>query len=221
MTRPSTDPTDMRTGPGKSPLQHLLPIVLGLSTGSALYSGYIYWSHQQSRQMAQAVAPGDPEMAKPTADECAIARAALTAIHVRGDDKAWRKGAGVSEMSLAADSKVINPADVSGYSDDEADDLRSKAAADWRWCPGMITFVGALGWKSPVSADDGVAALSLGRPGLNKAKDEARVYEAFVAPQPDSGVLLLARGPWLATLRRGQNGAWQMTSTDVLKRVAP
>jgi hypothetical protein len=28
---------------------------------------------------------------------------------------------------------------------------------------------------------------------------------------------MLARGPWVVTLHRGANGAWQVTSTDDLK----
>ncbi|HXQ15822.1 MAG TPA: hypothetical protein VN814_14490 [Caulobacteraceae bacterium] len=205
--------------PRRSPFRLLAPIALGLVVGSALYGGYEYWSHHKSQQ-ALADAPGDADMAKPTADECAIARAALHAIHVTGADKAWQSGAGVSEMSLGAYSKVINPADVSGYSDDEADNLRSKSAADWRWCPGMAAFVGGLGWR-PMGGDDVIAALALGRPGLNKAGDEARAYEAFLAPRTDSGVLKLTRGPWLVTLHKGANGAWQVTSTDDLKRANP
>ena len=194
-----------------------MPIALGLGVGSALYFGFMYWSHQQSQRQALTAAQGDPAMAKPTAEECAIARAALTAIHAARTDKTWLTGAGADEMTLATDSKVINPADVAGYTDEEADDLRGKAAADWRWCPGMATFVGGIGWK-PMGGDDPIAVLTLGRPGLNKAGDEARAYEAFMAPNPDSGVLRLKNGPWLVTLHRAPNGAWQVTSTDALKR---
>jgi hypothetical protein len=203
--------------PRPSPFRLLGPIALGLAAGSAIYGGYEYWSHQKAQHQALVDAPGDADLAKPTADECAVARAALTAVHAAGADKAWRTGAGASEMSLVAQSKVINPADVSGYSDDEADNLRAKSAADWRWCPGMAAFVGGLGW-SPMG-DDNMASVALGRPGMNKAGDEARAYEAFVAPKADSGgVLLLARGPWVVTLHKGPNGAWQVTSTDDLKR---
>jgi hypothetical protein len=200
-----------------SPFRLLGPIALGLAVGSAVYGGYFYWTHHNAEHQALVDAPGDADMAKPTADECAVARAALTAVHAAGSDKVWRTGAGASEMSLVAQSKVINPADVSGYSDDEADNLRAKPAADWRWCPGMAALVGGLGW-SPMGADN-VASVALGRPGMNTAGDEARAYEAFVAPKADSGgVLLLARGPWLVTLHKGPNGAWQVTSTDALKR---
>ncbi len=211
--------TGRPAAPRRSPFRLLAPIALGAVVGSALYGGYMYWSHQKSQQ-AVADAPGDADMAKPAADECAIARAAVAAIHGAGSDKAWQAGAGVTEMSLAAYSKVINPVDVPGYSDDEADNLRSKAAADWRWCPGMAAFVGGLGWR-PMGGDDAVAVLALGRPGLNKAGDEARVYEAFLAPRADSGVLRLTRGPWLVTLHHGPNGAWQVTATDQLKRPHP
>jgi len=211
--------TGRPAGPKRSPFRLLAPIALGLIIGSALYGGYVYWSHHRSQQ-AVADAPGDADMAKPAADECAIARAALTATHGAGSDKAWQTGVGVQEMSLAAYSKVINPVDVPGYSDEEADNLRSKAAADWRWCPGMAAFVSGLGWRQ-MGGDDVVAVLALGRPGLSKAGDEARAYEAFLAPRGDSGILRLARGPWLVTLHRGPNGAWQVTSTDDLKHPHP
>jgi hypothetical protein len=219
MTDQPNDPTSAGkpAGPRPSPMRHLMPIALGLAVGSALYFGYMYWSHHHTQQSAPA-APGDADMAKPSADECAIARAALAAVHAAGSDKAWQTGAGVTAMSLAAHSKVINPADVSGFSDDEAEDLQGKAAADWRWCPGMATVVSGLGW-SPMGGDEDGAVLALGRPGMNKAGDEARAYEAFLAPREDKGnVVMLARGPWLVTLHKGANGAWQVTSTDDLKR---
>jgi len=185
-----------------------MPIALGLAVGSALYYGYTYWSQHKTQEQALTAATGDPTMAKPAADECQVARAALAAIHAAGADKAWLKGVGQDEISLAADSKVINPADVAGYTDEEADNLRGKAAADWRWCPGLGSFVAGLGWK-PMGGDDPIAVLALGRPGLDKA---------FMAPNPDTGVLKLANGPWLVTLHKAANGAWQVTATDQLKR---
>ena len=194
-----------------------MPIALGLAVGSALYYGYTYWSQHKTQEQALTAATGDPTMAKPAADECQVARAALAAIHAAGADKAWLKGVGQDEISLAAGSKVINPADVAGYTDEEADNLRGKAAADWRWCPGLGSFVAGLGWK-PMGGDDPIAVLALGRPGLDKAGDEARAYEAFMAPNPDTGVLKLANGPWLVTLHKAANGAWQVTATDQLKR---
>ncbi len=217
-----TDQPDNQTGavkpaaPRPSPFRHLVPIALGLLTGSVLYGGFMYLSHQKSQQQAAVAAQGDADMARPAADECQIARAALTAIHAAGSDKAWQTAGGVKEMSLASYSKVINPADVSGYTDEEADNLRSKSAADWRWCPGMGAFVSGLGWTA-MGGDDPVAVLALGRPGVNKAGDEARAYEAFLAPNADTGVLRLTRGPWVVTLRKGATGAWQVTSTDDLK----
>jgi hypothetical protein len=81
----------------------------------------------------------------------------------------------------------------------------------------MAAFVSGLGWTQ-MGGDDVVAVLALGRPGMSKAGDEAKVYEAFLAPRGDSGVLRLTRGPWLVTLHKGGNGAWQVTSTDDLKR---
>jgi hypothetical protein len=217
----TNDTTNAAKPPGarRSPFRLLWPIGLGLLVGSALYGGYMYWTHHKAQQ-ALADAPGDEDMAKPAAEECAIARAALAAIHGAGSDKAWQKGAGVSEMSLAIYSKVINPADVAGYTDDEADNLRSKAGADWRWCPGLAAFIGGLGWSAMGPGDNGVAALGLGRPGMSKAGDEARVYEAFLSPNA-GGALHVTRGPWLATLHKGPNGAWRVTATDDLKRANP
>jgi len=203
--------------PRPSPFRLLAPIGLGVAVGSVLYFGFQYFAHQKAQQQAAASAQGDADMAKPTADECAIARAAIAAVHAAGSDKAWQAAAGVHEMSLAAYSKVINTADVAGFTDDEARNLRSKAAADWRWCAGMGPFVGSLGW-SPMGGEYSIAVLALGRPGMSPAGDEARLYEAFMAPKPDTGVLKLARGPWLVTLHRGANGAWQAASTEDLKR---
>jgi len=209
-------PADRRAGPQRSLGRILWPIAMGLAVGSVLYGGYAYWTHQQAQQ-ARADAPGDPDMAKPAPEECAAARAALTAIHGAGSDKTWQTGAGVTEMSLASDSKVINPADVAGFTDDEEDNLRGKSAADWRWCSGLAAIIGGFGWK-PMGGDDPIAVVTLGRPGVNKTGDEARAYEAFMAPNPNTGVLKLSRGPWLVTLRKAANGAWQVTSTDDLKR---
>lgn len=204
-------------GPRPSPFRYVAPIVLGLVAGSAVYFGYKSWGRHAAEQQALAAAPGDPGMDKPAADECAVARAAASAVHAAGDDKRWETSAGVTTMSLGAHSRVINAADVAGFTDAEADNLRGKAAADWRWCGGMSAFVRGLGW-SAMGTDNGVAELGLGRPGLDKAGDEARLYEDFAAPQGDTDVLLRARGPWLVTLHRGPNGAWRVTSTEALKR---
>jgi hypothetical protein len=205
------------TGPRPSPFRLLVPIALGLAAGSLIYFGYLYWSHRDAQQQAAVAAAGDPDMDKPSADECAMARAVASAVHAAGDDKRWEAGAGVTTMSLGAHSKVINPADWAGFADDEADNLHSKAAADWRWCVGMSTFAGGLGW-SAMGSDYGVAALALGRPGVNKAGDEAKMYEAFAAPKEEGGAPLLAKGPWLVTLHKAPNGAWQVTSRDDLKK---
>jgi hypothetical protein len=216
MTYPSTG-EGKRARPRRSPFQLLMPIALGLAVGSALYYGYSYWSQHKSQDQALAAAAGDPTLAKPSPEECQVARAALAAIHAAGADKAWLKGVGQDDISLAADSKVINPADVAGYTDDEADNLRGKAAADWRWCAGLGSFVTGLGWK-PMGGDDPIAVVTLGRPGLSKTGDEARAYEAFMAPNPNTGVLRLTQGPWLVTLHKVPTGVWQVTSTDHLKR---
>jgi hypothetical protein len=214
-----TDQPKPKSGrPRSSPFQLLAPIALGLVVGSALYAGYMYWAHHTAQQKALAAAPGDADMAKPAPEECAIARAALTAVHAAGADKAWRTHAAADEMSLATHSKVINPVDVPGYTDAEADDLRGKAAADWRWCPGMTAFVSGLGW-SAMGSDDYMAALALGRPGLSKDGDEARLYEAFLAPKAEAdGGLMLSSGPWVVTLHKGADGTWAVASTTPVAR---
>jgi len=198
-------------------MRFVWPIALGLVVGSAIYYGYIWWSHRGAAQQAAADAPGDPDMDKPSADECAMARAAAGAVHAAGEDKRWEAGAAVTTMSLVAHSKVINPADFAGYADDEAASLNSKAPADWRWCPGMAAYVGGVGW-SAMGSDYGVAGLALGRSGLNKGGDEAKMYEAFVAPREEGGAPMLAKGPWLVTLHKAPSGAWQVTSRDDLKK---
>ena len=199
-------------------MRRAMPIVLGLAVGSAIYGGYYYVSHQNAEQKALAAAPPDSSMAKPSDEECAIARAALTALHAAGSDTAWRAAADAQTMTLEAYSRVVNPTDVAGYSDDEADDLRGKPAADWRGCPGMPAFVSGLRW-SAMGGDEAIPAMVLGRPAMNKTGDEARLYEAFSAANPDTGVLFLARGPWLATLHRGADGAWRVVSTADLKHI--
>jgi hypothetical protein len=198
-------------------MRFVWPIALGLVVGSGLYYGYILWSHHKTGPQAAADAPGDPDMDKPTADECAMARLAASAVHAAGDDKRWQAGAGVTTMSVIAHSKVVNPADFAGFADDEAASLNSKAPGDWRWCPGMAAHVGGLGW-SAMGSDYGVAGLALSRPGLNKAGDEAKMYESFNAPKEEGGAPMLAKGPWLVTLHKAPNGAWQVTSRDDLKK---
>ncbi len=120
-------------------------------------------------------------------------------------------------MSLGDHSKVINPADYAGIPDDEAANLNAKAPADWRWCPGMSAFIAGFSWNA-MGSDYGVAQLALGRPALNKAGDEAKMYEAFTAPKEAGGPLMLAKGPWLVTLHKAANGAWQVTARDDLKK---
>lgn len=198
-------------------MRFVVPIALGLVVGSIVYYGYIWWSHHKSAQQAVADAPGDPDMDKPAADECAMARAAAAAVHAAGDDKRWEAGAGQTTLSLGAHSKVINTADFAGFGDDEAASLNAKAPADWRWCPGMAASVAGLGW-SAMGSDYGVAMLWLGRPGVNKAGDEAKMYEAFAAPKEEGGAPMLAKGPWLVTLRKAPTGAWQVTARDDLKK---
>ncbi|MGH6956951.1 MAG: hypothetical protein ACREEW_09850 [Caulobacteraceae bacterium] len=195
----------------------IAPIALGLAAGTAAFIGYRFSTHHAAQQQALAAAAGDPDMAKPSAAECAVAEAAASAVHVAGEDRRWEASAGVKTVSLGAHSRVINPADVDGYTDAEADDLRSKGIADWRWCPGMSKFAVSLGW-SPMGVDDGVAELGIGRPGVNRAGDEAVVYEDFAAATGPSDALLLTAGPWLATLHRGADGAWKVISTKALKR---
>lgn len=213
---PARKPAAPRTAPSRL----VLPIVLGLVAGSAIYFGYTSWSHRQGPQPQPAAAlAGDPDMDKPAADECATAKAAVNAVHAAGDDKRWEAGAGVASISLGDHSKVVNPADYAGFTDDESANLQAKPGADWRWCPGMSAFISHFGWNA-MGSDYPVATLALGRPAVNKAGDEARMYEAFEAAKP-GGMLSVNQGPWLLTLRKGPNGAWQVTARDDLKKYYP
>ncbi|HEY1751480.1 MAG TPA: hypothetical protein VGG29_09455 [Caulobacteraceae bacterium] len=180
---------------------NLLPLAIGAALAAVALAGC-------SQQPAQVT--GDPDLAKPAPGECAIAQAALSAIHAAHDDAHWQAAAGVDGMSLRPRSQVVNAADVPGYTDEEEDDLRGKAAADWRWCPGMASFIAGLGWK-PMSTEEETAELGLGRPGLSKAGDEAKVYETFLAPV--GGSLKRSAGPWVMTLKHGPNGAWTVAAT--------
>lgn len=222
MTDQPTSPPSGKKPAGRqfSPASLILPIVLGLVAGSIIYYGYLWWTHHKSapQQPAEALA-GDPDMDKPAAAECAMAQSAATAVHAAGDDKRWETGAAVTSITLDDHSRVINPADYAGFTDDESANLNSKAAADWRWCPGMSAFVSHFGWNA-MGSDYPVATLALGRPAINKAGDEARMYEAFLAQQGDSG-LKVNKGPWLLTLHKDASGAWQVTSRDDLKKYYP
>ena len=219
-----TDPTSGAAGkpkaPRASPSRFVVPIVLGLVVGSAIYFGYQWWAHRGPPGQPAVALAGDPDLDKPSADECAMARAATSAVHAAGDDKRWEAGAGVSGMSLDDHSKVVNPADFAGFTDDESANLNAKAPADWRWCAGMSAFVSGFGWNA-MGSDFPVATLALGRAAVDKAGDEAKMYEAFMAQKADSGVLGLAKGPWLLTLHKAANGAWQVTARDDLKKYYP
>jgi hypothetical protein len=201
---------------GTNPDQFVVPIIIGLVLGVLSFAGYI-WKSSSDEHHAALVAPGDPSLDKPSAAECAIAQAALTAIHKAGSDTAWQTAAAVKTMSLKAHSQIVNPVDVKGFTDPEADDLRAKSPADWRWCPGMGAFVATLGWV-PIDADEDQPELALGRPAMDPANgNEAKVYEAFMAPT-DAGSLHMVRGPWLVTLTRAASGAWSVASTADVPR---
>jgi hypothetical protein len=217
VTQQSNDPRQKPAGARGSPMRLVLPIVLGLGVGSAIYAGYYYWSHKSAEQKALAEAPADSFMAKPLPEDCTIAQAALTALHAAGSDKTWRTAAAATAMTLEPHTRVVNPTDFAGYTDDEADDLRGKTAADWRGCAGMATFITGLGW-SAMGGDEAIPAIALGRPAMSKAGDEARIYESFSTPN-SMGEMLVSRGPWLVTLHKGAGGAWQVVSTADLKRI--
>jgi hypothetical protein len=192
--------------PGAAPVNFVGPVILGLVLGSAAFGGYLYWSGAKARQ-AQEAAPGDPSLAKPTADECAIVRAVLSDAHASGKDAKWRATYKAGAMSLRPRSQVVNPTGKSGYTDEEVENLRGKGATDWRGCPDMGTFIHSLGW-SPMTDEEDVADLALGRPAVNKTGDEAKLFEGFIVPDVDVGSLQMKGGPWLVTLHRGPNGAW-------------
>ena len=111
-----------------------------------------------------------------------------TAIHGAGSDKAWQTGAGVTEMSLAAVQQGDQPGRRARLQRRRGRQpaqqgrrrlalvprhggLRQRARLERRW---------AATTPSRCSPWDG--------PGVNKVGDEARVYEAFLAPNADSGV---------------------------------
>ncbi len=198
--------------PGRAPINFVGPVILGLVLGSVVFGGYLYWSGAEARH-AQETAPGDPSLAKPTVDECAIVRAVLSDAHASGADAKWRAAYKTAAMSLRPRSQVVNPTGTSGYSDDEVENLRGKGAADWRGCPDMGGLVHSLGW-SPMTDDEAVADLALGRPGVNKAGDEAKLFEGFIVPDVDVGSLRMKGGPWLVTLHRAPNGVWTVAPPD-------
>jgi hypothetical protein len=180
--------------------------MLGIALGTAV-GGYLFWSHGQAQHVGETAT--DPGLDKPTPEECAIARSALTAMHASGDDAGWR--ASLGPLTLKARSQGINPVDVPGYADDEADNLRGKTIADWRGCAGMVAFMRGLGW-SPMSGDLDIAEVGLARPSVSASGDQAKVYAMVGAPRQDAGgALMLARGPWLVTLRRN-GAAWRVTA---------
>jgi len=189
-------------------------LILGVVLGTAA-AGYIFWSRWHDQHAAETTA--DPDVAKLPAQECAIAKAALTAVHAAGDDTRWTAAVKATQMTLRAHSLVVNPVDIPGYTDDEADDVRAKPQGDWRACDGMADFVRGFKW-TPLSDDIDSAELTLARPGIDKAGDEARVYETFSAPptsgNPDDPRQKL--GPWLVTVKKGANGAWAVTATTAL-----
>ena len=205
------DRSTLRAGKARAgrstPARYIWPALIGVALGTAV-GGYLFWSHGRSQQAAETVA--DPSLDKPSPGDCAIARAALAAIHASGDDARWR--ASLGPLTLKARSQGVNPVDVPGYADDEADNLRGKTIADWRGCEGLGGFVRSLGW-SAMSGDEGIAEIGLARPGVNAAGDQAKVYEMVGAPRQDAGgALMLARGPWLVTLHR-DGVAWRVTAT--------
>jgi hypothetical protein len=207
-----------RPEPHRGPLRFAVPVILGVVLGSAAFGGYVFWSQGKAQHVAETV--GEADMAKPAADECAIARAALAAIHASGDDARWPASVGATAMTLKTYSPRVNPVDVPGFSDEEADNLRSKTTADWRWCAGMGDFVRGLRWR-PMGADDSSALLGLARPAMNAAGDEAKLYETFAAPPAEGDTHApLRRGPWLVTLHRNAGGAWQVESTTALSKAS-
>ena len=207
----STHSAGLARAAPKTPVRFVWPALFGIALGTAV-GGYLFWSHGQAQRAAETVT--DPGLDKPTPAECAIARAALSAIHAAGADARWRAGLGA--LTLKARSQGINPVDVPGYADDEADNLRGKTIADWRGCADLGVFVRGLGWSAMSDGED-IAEVGLARPGVNAAGDEAKVYEMVGAPRQDAGgALMLARGPWLVTLHRGANGVWSVAATSAL-----
>lgn len=193
----------------KTPIRYLWAAMLGAAAGIAV-GGYLFWSHGRAEHEAETTT--EPGLDRPAPQECAAARAALTAMHASGDDVRWRESFG--PLTLKTRSQTVNPVDVPGYSDDEADNLRAKAPADWRGCAGLGDFVRGLG-LAPMSGDEDTAEVALGRPGFSAAGDEAKMYEVVRAPRQDDGAMMLVRGPWLVTLRR-DGATWRTTAISDL-----
>src|SRR5579871_4082255 len=154
------------TSRGASPSRLVLPLLLGFLAGTAAFAGYLYWSNQRSQRAAETAT--EPGLAKPDPADCRIVQAALAAIHASGDDVRWR--ASLGPLTLKSRSQGINPVDVPGYTDDEADNLRGKISADWRGCAGMGAFVRGLGWTA-MSSDEDIAEVGVAPPGVNAAGD--------------------------------------------------
>lgn len=194
------------------PVLAVMLLILGGLGGYALWSG--------ARERDEAASATDAGLDKPSAAECAIAEAAMDAAHGAGADARWAARAGGGEFALRPHTGIVNPVDIPGYSDDEADNLRGKGEGDWRGCVGMGAFVRRLGW-APLGGDADAPQLGLGRPALNTAGDEAKVYETFAPPAGDGEGPRPKSQHWLETLHKSRSGArWQVTASTNLAAAA-
>jgi len=203
--------------PPTAQLRHIWPAIAVLAVIIGGLAGYVWWSRSHDQQVAETV--GDASLGKPDPTECAIGRVVLASVHGSGDDARWQAAVGAAAMTLKPTSRVVNPVDVAGFSDEEADNLRAKIPADWRWCAGMGAFVRSLNW-SPLGGDADTALLALSRPATNTAGNEAKVYVTFSAPRADDDGDAPRKkvGPWLVTLHPDAGAVWRLTATVDLSR---
>ncbi|MFI4974842.1 MAG: hypothetical protein ACHP84_09920 [Caulobacterales bacterium] len=181
--------------------------------------GYAIWADWHDKQLAESV--GAAELAKPSATECAVARAVIGQLHADGEDAAVARRFGPSGQRMRLRELAISPAGLPGLSDDEVRDAASRGDGDWRWCRGMGSFVRSLGW-SRMGTDDDLPELSISLPILNSVGDRATLFEVL-APPAAYGLdrrdrADLQRGAtlsWTVWMRRDRPaGAWRLVARE-------
>jgi hypothetical protein len=204
---------------GRPPLTFLL---IAVCVAGAV--GYGLWDGGRVRHKTESV--GDAALARPAPAECAAAEATIGALRASGEERRLLASVGAKQLRLRGFANS-----VSGYLDlaaEEAADSKTKADGDWRACPGLGAYERSLGWGL-MGGDDPMAELSLSRVSVNKAGDQAQVFQLFT-PQPDYGAGRHDKGRaaqaktlnWLVTLRRASPAApWRVTGSRVLTIANP
>jgi hypothetical protein len=186
--------------------------------------GYVVWDSGRVRHRTEAT--GDAALARPDPAECAAAQAAIGALQASGEARRRLASVGAKQLRLRGFANS-----VSGYLDlasEEAADSKAKGDGDWRACPGLGAYERSLGWGL-MGGDDPLAEIGLSRVSIDKAGDEAQLFEVFT-PQPDYGAGRHDKGRaaqaktvnWLVTLRRAAPDApWKVTGSRVLTIANP